>query len=805
MLKRFSFLAVGAALSCLLVSAQTITGSITGTITDSSGSVVPSSKVTATNTGTGVVTSTAPSASGVYNLLYLPTGSYTVTVESAGFKKQVLGPFTLEVNQVARVDVSMQVGAISETVEVRDVAPILQTETVATGDTITANKLSTIPLNGRNFATLTLLVPGAISTSPGAMNTVARFQGSGSRPQVNGNREQTNNFLLDGVDVNDSIDNRIGYQPNVDALEEVKVITGNGGGEFGNVAGGSVLLSIKSGSNQMHGSAFEFLRNDQLDANGFINNRGNVPRNALRRNIFGGTFGGPIKKNKLFFFVDYEGTTQRTSGPSSASVAPLFWRQGDVSTIGAVKDPLTGLAFPDNKIPAARFSTFAKNLFAHPELYPLPNNVGTGGFGVTGNYIGATRQKIDNHQGDLKGDWRATDKDSFSARYSYGNYELIGTQAALPVILAGGTYGPTQSAVIDWTRTVSNSLVVDTRVAYSRVGIDDNVLDWSGTLASGNQTLGITGGQPIAGLSSVAIGNGLSNIGSAATIGSTRDNKFQEQVDVSYIKGAHLLKMGGQLLRMDQNRYYAGNNGALGSFSYLGTYSGQAYSDFLLDDLATKGRGSVTGKWGHRQWRNALYVQDTWKVRRDFTLNIGMRWEYNSPIVEVADRQLNIDVFNYKTGTLITPGGDLGRALYHAYYKQFQPTLGFAWTPDMFKNKMVVRGGYRFSSYLEGTGANLRLPLNPPFFVESNITFDSRTPGSIVTGFGDVVGAGNLLGPRTGTGGTTPFYQGRAWDTDLKPQQTNQYNLTVEYQFSSSHFRQRRLCRQPCHPPRGAA
>ncbi len=164
---------------------------------------------------------------------------------------------------------------------------MLQTESTATGDVLEGAKLTSLPLNGRNYASLLQLMPGSISTSPNAMNTSGRFQGSGSRPQVNGNREQTNNFLLDGIDVNDSIDNRIGYNPNVDALEEVKVITGNGSSEFGNAGGAIVNATIKSGSNQFHGNAFEFLRNDKLDATGFFGNRANAKRAAFKRNIFG--------------------------------------------------------------------------------------------------------------------------------------------------------------------------------------------------------------------------------------------------------------------------------------------------------------------------------------------------------------------------------------------------------------------------------------------------------------------------------------------------------------------------------------
>ena len=778
----------------LPVAAQTITGSITGTVTDPSGAVIPSVKVTAINTGTNLNYTVSTNEAGLYNILFLPIGQYQLTAEIKGFKKSSIGPFTLEVNQVARVDVKMEVGETVQTVEIKDVAPILQTESTATGDSLNANKLSSLPLNGRNFATLTLLIPGAISTSPNAMNTSSRFQGSGSRPQVNGNREQTNNFLLDGLDVNDSIDNRIGYNPSVDAIEEVKVITGNGSSEFGNVGGAIVSMNIKSGSNQFRGNAFEFLRNDKLDANGFFANRTKTPRNALRRNIFGGTFGGPIKRDMAFFFVDYEGTEQRTSGPASASVAPSTWRTGNLSDFQVkanqiVRDPTTGPDIPSrtpfsgNIIPLARITNpVAKKLFSDAALYPLPNNAGTGTLGITSNYLAAQRNKLSNHQGDAKVDIRLTEKDNAWVRWSMGRYEQFGSQAALPVFMTSGTEGPTQTVVAAWNRTFSPTFVNDFRAGFSRIGIDDNVYDWSGALgANGNQAFGIAGGQAIAGLSAVALGSGLSGVGTAATIGSTRDNKFSYFDNATWIRGRHLLKMGASLLRYQQNRYYAGNNGALGSFGYDGTYSGIPYGDFLLDTLVSKGRGAVVGKWGHRHWLTGLFIQDDWKVRNDFTLNLGMRWEYSQPIYEVADRQVNIDTF---TGKLLYAGKDgNSRALYAPYYKQFMPRIGFAYTPGFAKGKLVYRMGYALSSFLEGTGANLRLPLNPPFFTESNVNFDPRTPGTITTGFADVIGAGNLASPRTGA---NPFYQGRAWDQNLRPQFTQQYNATLEYQLSNS-------------------
>lgn len=778
------------------ISAQTITGSITGTVTDPSGAVVPNVKVTATNTGTNLSYTVDTNDAGGYNLRFLPIGSYQLTAEVKGFKKISLGPFVLEVNQTARIDLKLEVGETLQIVEITDVAAILQTESTATGDSLTSTKLTSIPLNGRNPATLTLLIPGAISTSPGAMNTSGRFQGSGSRPQVNGNREQTNNFLLDGIDVNDSIDNRIGYQPNVDALEEVKVITGNSGAEFGNVGGAIVNMAIKSGTNQYHGNLFEFLRNEKLDANGFFRNKQNTKRAPFRRNIFGGTFGGPIRRDRTFFFMDYEGTEQRSSGPATANVAKPAWRTGDLSdwlklsSPQIVRDPTTGATlaertpFPGNIVPGARITNpVARKLFSDTSLYPLPNlSSGSGALGITGNYLAGSASLLKNHQADVKIDHRLSDNDNLTGRWSIGRYETYGSQAALPVFMTGGTTGPTQTAVLNWTHAFSPAIVNEFRIGFSRIGIDDKVIDWSGKLGpSGNADFGISGGQPIAGLSSVSLGDGLSGIGSGASIGSTMDNKWQYFDNFNWQRGRHLLKFGGSAVRYQQNRYYAGNNGALGIFTYNNVYSGVNFGDFLLNALNTKGRGSVTGKWGHRSWRSSIFVQDDYKVRPDFTLNLGMRWEYAQPIYEVADRQVNIDTY---TGKLLYAGQDgNSRALYNPYKKQFQPRIGFAWTPSVFDNKLVMRAGYAFTSFMEGTGANLRLPLNPPFFLESNVTYDPRTPGDITIGFADVSGSGTLDSPRTGS---APSLQGRAWDQDLKPQFTQQYNFTLEYMASKT-------------------
>ncbi len=755
-------------------SAQTITGTITGTITDPTGAVITGAKITATNTQTGVRTTTVSNESGAYVLPFLAIGRYSVTVEARGFKTANIQPFGLEVAQTARVDVRMQVGEISQTVDVTDVAPVLQTDTTHTGDTISSAKASTLPLNGRNFVALSLLIPGAVTPNPTSFTTPSRAF-SGGRPYVNGNREQTNNFLLEGIDVDDPIDNLVGYNPNVDAIGEMKVITGNAPAEFGNSNGAIVNVALKSGTNALHGDLFEFLRNDRLDANSFFSNRSGAQKRALRMNTFGGTLGGPIVRDRTFFFIDYQGTRNPTSGAALASVALAPYRVGDLSAFSqTILDPVTKLPFRGNVIPRDRIvNPVAKALFSNPSLYPLPNATGTGPIGVTNNYISSSGNFLDNDQADAKIDTQLTDSDRLSGRFTIARYRSGDNTVALPVFLGGGTNAPTTGGVLNWTRTLNPQTVNEARFGFNRVVLKFFTTDPSGVLgANGNQTLGIPGSQPIAGASSVSLGDGLSSIGAAATDSSTYDNTYQFSDNFIWQRRLHTFKAGFQIIRYQQNRFYAGNNGLLGTFSYTGDYTGSAFADFLLDDLRSKGRGSQTGLWGQRQSRIAAFFQDDFKLRPDLVLNLGLRWEYAQPLIEVADRQSNI---NLVTGQQLFAGKDgNSRALYDPYYRQFMPRVGVAWTPPMLSNKFVVRAGYGITSFMEGTGANLRLPLNPPFFFESNITYDLASPGSITSGFTDVQPQNQLSG------------QVRAWIPNLRPAFIQQWNVSGQYEFTKT-------------------
>ena len=756
--------------------AQTITGSITGTITDPAGAVMPEATVAARNVDTNITTQAKTSSAGVYNLLFLPVGTYTISVQASGFKTATLTPFPLSVNQTARIDVTMEVGTITETVHVSEAAPLMQTESTQTGDVISSTQATTLPLNGRNFLSLTLLVPGSITPYPNAFNSPSRSFG-GRRPYVNGNREQTNNFLLDGVDINEPIDNLVAYNPNVDALAEMRVLTGNASAEFGNATGATVIMATKSGTNEFHGNLFEFFRNDALDSNEFFNNRSGSSKRALRQNIFGGTLGGPIRKDRFFFFVDYQGTRQRDSGSSLATVVPASLRTGNLSVFpaGSIRDPLTGQPFPGNIIPASRITNpVAQALFSNAGLYPLPNAQGTGPLGLQNNFVGVSSNLLDNDQADAKVDFRATENDSISGRFTIARYRAAQpNRVAFPALLGFATDAPTTGGVISWTRTFSSSVVNEARVGFTRVHIDNNTTDPGGVFgANGNNRLGIPGSQPIPGASSVTIGDPFTNIGSAATDSSTVDNDFHYSDNLTIVSGRHLLKMGANFIRYQQNRFYAGNNGLLGNFVYDGTFTGNGFADFLLNNLATKGRGSQTGKWGHRQWRDGVFFQDDIKVRPNLTLNLGLRWEYTQPVYEVADRQVNV---NLQTGQAVFAGrSGASRALYDPYYKQFMPRVGIAWTPGGLNGKFVVRAGYGITSFMEGTGANLRLTLNPPFFFESAVTYDSRSPGDIQLGFTDVQPQSQLAG------------QVRAWNPDLRPAFIQQWNFSTEYLLSRS-------------------
>jgi outer membrane receptor protein involved in Fe transport len=745
------------------LAAQTQFASFTGTISTPDGEPVANVDVVATNVATGVTYGAKTNDSGIYTISALPIGTYKLKATVQGFKPFETSTIRLESGQVARLDVPMQLG-VAESVEVTGVAPILQTQDAVVGEVISESTIQNLPLNGRNFSQLSLLLPGVVTWNPDSFTEPKNF-GSG-RPTVNGQREQANNYMLDGVDMNEVIDNLLPYQPNTDALAEVRVDTNNFSAEFGNVAGALIGSTIKSGTNELHGTVFEYWRDSSLAANRWDNNRV-VPaakKAELSQHIFGATLGGPLIQNKLFFFGDYQGFVRDRPGELVTSVAPEPYRRGDFSGAGVtVVDPQTGQPFPGNQVPQSRFSPIAAALLADQTLYPLPNRSGD-----INNYVSASSDKVRTHQGDFKLDYNASAKDRMFARASYQHYTSEPERAALPSNLAGSNDSPFFGLALNWTRTISASAVNELLLGYTRVKFQTSNTDWAG-IGNANSTIGIPGTQAIAGLSGFDVDT--YDFGSNGIQEFNDIKSYQLTEKFSWFKGRHSFKLGGRWLYSSQGFSYSGNEGILGHFNYTGAFTGFAFADFLLDQVAQKGKGGDTAPFTQQQHRVALFASDDWRLRDDLTLNLGLSWEFTSPLVEKDDRQINIDL---DTGQILQAGQNgASRALYDAYYGGFEPRVGFAWTPS---DRWVVRGAFGIVQYMEGTGKNLRLPANPPYFSEGQRTFDATTgPGTAAIGFADVVAAG---------GGPSTLY--RVFAEDLRPQFTKQWNLFVERKLTDS-------------------
>ncbi|HEX6212474.1 MAG TPA: carboxypeptidase regulatory-like domain-containing protein, partial [Methylomirabilota bacterium] len=768
-LRAAAWLVVALALLPVPAGAQTGQATLTGIVTDASGAAVPGVTVTATNQATNVPYTGVTSGAGAFVITAVPIGTYVVSVELEGFKS-VQSTVTLSAGQTARVDFTLDVGTVTERVDVVATSAVLQTENAVVGSTLDRRQVEALPIQGRNLSTAALYTAGVTTPNPGSFNSLKNT--GGGRPFVNGQREQANNFTLDGVDMNDAIDNLIAYQPSPDAVEQVSVETNNYSPELGNVAGAIVNMVLKSGTNEIRGNLFEYWRDNELAATPWATNRAGGRKSEYSRNIFGGTVGGPIISDTLFFFGDYQGGRAETPPADAfATVLPDEWRRGDLSSLLAsnlvVRDPVTGQPFPDNHIPVGRFGQFAQNLLANEALYPRPN-VDRPLSDFRDNYRGTSASKEETNQFDVKVDWNASQNDKVYVRYSRQTHESSTQATAMPLFFGSLSENPFWSWGANWNRIIGSSLVNDLLVGFNDNSFNGTPLDVNGVGFLNNQ-LGIGGAQPIPGLTQVRIGNNVSNIGTTAIGSNTSNGVWQINERLTWLRGRHTLKFGGSWHHYSMERYYSGNNGQLGYIAYNGNFSGVPVADFLLDLVQGKGRGSLSDPWTHLQDRVAFYAADDFKATNNLTLNLGLRWGYTSPLVEKDDRQANFDLTNAEQ--LLAGQDGNSRALYEPYYKGWEPRLGFAY---QWGERWVFRGGYGITQYMEGTGANLRLPLNPPFFFESQIDYDTTSgPSTIATGFEGLQALDR------------PSGQLRAWDPNLRPQFTQQWNVFAEYLIGS--------------------
>jgi hypothetical protein len=765
------------------VLGQQITAAITGTVEDAAGAALNDATVTARDTERGTASTTKTTQGGVFNFNNLPIGTYEVKAEAAGFDTEVQPPVVLVLNERARLEFKMKVGAVTNTVQVSSEAPQLQSDTTQVSTLLDANTIAGIPLATRNYVELTLLAPGSVTPDNSTFNN-GDNTANGGRPSINGNREQSDNFILDGMDNNQTSENQLGFTPSPDAIQEFNLITSNASAEFGNFQGGIINASIKSGTNQFHGDAWEFFRNDVLNANQwenkFVGPGSELKRAALRWNMFGATFGGPVLKDKLFFFVDYQ--QQAFDHPTTSNFITVFSnaeRAGDFSQLTTqLKNPVTGAPYVGNQIPIAQLNPVAAALFAS-SYYPKPINTQP-----TNNAINSVQQAYNTMQGDAKVDYDLSSKDRISGRYSQ-EYQNDPLTNSLLILGNNYTHAPVHNAVGSWTHTFTPNILNEARVGASWITILSGTtftpsigdlgtqlgIANANTVGPGLLLLGFGGG------TAPAPGNGtLTNIGSNVVNQNFADTVIQFDDGVTITHGKHVFKTGFQLWRFRLNTFYSGNSGEYGSILFGGSFSGDPASDFFTGYPVATGKGvSTGGTWHQFSWRFAGYGQDDWRITPTLTLNLGLRYEASTPWVELNNRQDNLDLVS---GAIEYAGvNGNSRSLYNAEYglPDIQPRIGFAWSPEYWKGKTILRGAYSISSYLEGTGTNLRLPRNPPF-----------TPTEVTASY-----AVPTVQTQSGPGGAVagdPFAGAvlYVWDKKVQPAIDQQWNLTVQGEASAT-------------------
>ncbi|MDR3771715.1 MAG: TonB-dependent receptor [Terracidiphilus sp.] len=795
---RLIFGCMFAAAACISTShGQTVTGAITGQVTDPTGAVVSSAQVVAHNLDTGVETPTTTNATGLFRIEFLPIGHYQVSVTANGFTTETLPAFVLEVLQTANFNVKLAVGSSSTTVNVSAAAPILNTTDPTLDSTFTANTISNFPLNGLDFSALTLYVPGSVNTNgTGGMTSFERSTYNSDTPNINGNRAQANNYTLDGIDMNETFNNLISYSPAPEALEEVQVLTADSPADYGNVNGAGVVSVLKSGTNQFHGSAYGYAQDYRMDANSYSNKQAGVPNNPYSFAQFGGTVGGPIFHNKLFFFADYLGSRWHRGGTNTASVMTQQMRGGDFSALLTgfavpiqIYDPLNNFAPYSNDQNVPINNPVAKFLFANPTLYPLPNAAPTDGVAAN-NFHAASRSYKANNQGDIKIEFDPKASDKITGFYSMSTAYDASTPV-LAITFPGINLFPTKIVGSNWVHTFSTSLVNSARVGFTRTdwseGLPQDPTGQFGT--SGDSKVGITfANQAYNGFTYQGISGDLTGPGNGAyNGGSIVDNTYSYIDNLTWQRGKHYFSVGIEALRY-QNNYPTGNNyGYLGQENYSGNFTadpalsspgGWGGADFVLDRVQSAGATLGFVNVGQRQWRTSEYAQDNFKVTPDLTLIFGVRYEIDEPWIEQNNKTGNI---NLATGqleyadhvpALAAAGAGVcsSRGCYQYNFRQIMPHVGFAY---QFNDRTVVRGGYGPTSFYEGNSYNQRLTSMTPFIQGVNVSVNSPAPGAVTQ-------------PRTAeegfTGGTTQFggtYN--VYPQNIQPAYVQDFNLTVEY------------------------
>jgi hypothetical protein len=809
--------AIGFAVVATLVpqpaAAQAVSGTILGTVRDTSGGALPGATVTLVNTGTGFTRSVLSDATGEFTAPSMPTGNYNVIGELTGFKKVSLSDVHVGVDQKVRIDLKLDIGQMTESVTIQAETPLVQTASSDLSVTVEGKTIESLPLNGRNFVALTRTIPGVTRGVGGGGGNI---DGAGSLAwrasaafSANGQRPRDNNYLLDGVDNNETWLQTVVIFPSVDAIDEFKLQTSTYAAEFGRSMGGVVNIQIKSGSNQFRGSAFEFLRKDAFDANNWFNNRAGRKKPPFTQHQFGGTLGGPIIKDRTFFFVDYQGMRINQGQSYLSTVPSAKMRQGDFSEIGRpIYDPLTGQPFPGNIIPQSRWDPAARNVLE--QLIPAPNTAGTRnalGQNINNYLINPAVLRQDN-QFDVKIDHALSESNRFFVRYSFQK-----THRDQPATLehgdAGNTFGAgdgnikAQSFALNDTHTFSSHWLNEARVGYSLIKFFMTSIDYGQNLATKVGIPGVNINTVTSAFSQIQFQEGGSrNLGANANQPLiTNLGNLQLFDNVTHIRNRHTFKAGGSVTFRSREVLNADN--IVGQFFFsqnqTSNCAGQAsgctvnantgfdVASFLLGTTRRKNR-TLFDETPYTEKRPewAAYLQDDFRVTSKLTLNMGLRWDMFVPWVEVNDLQSNFDpstgLFVVASPDAVINGVKVGRYLQTYSKKDFGPRFGFAY--DLSGDgRTTVRGGVGVFWNWGVGGTSSSKATNQPFLQTTDLIANSGgTPANLLLAQG--LPAPPPVNASLRPGGSTRS----AFDINYRDQYSTNFNINVQKQLGRNYM-----------------
>lgn len=744
--------------------AQT-TGSVSGTIKDNTGAVVPGVSVTVENLETQASRSTTSDASGTYEIALLPPGRYRIKAELQGFRTEERSEFQLQVSQNARFDFSMSVGALEESILVQGAAPLVDTRDAAMGQVVEQGKIVELPLNGRNFRDLGLIAPG-VQQQTQASGLATR----GGGLYINGARIYDNNYLLDGFDNNDATTGEIMTFPSPDSIQEFKVLGASYGAEYGFASGGIISVISRSGAASYRGNAFFFLRNDVMDAKNYFAT--STPK--LDRKQGGGTIGGPLLGKNLFFFGSYEHTAL-TQGQAFASTVPTDLQRAGTFGATTIRDPLTGQPFAGNVIPTARLDPTAQGMLG---LFPQENNPSD----ATRNYLSSPDLLDDLDVGTFKVDYNLSPSNMFSARYSI-YWDTQSNPGAFPVVVTG-VRKHNQHVGFTWTHVYGSRTVQEVRGGFGHVynGMfrdDSTAVDWG-------KELGITGTLQAAVPGRLGLGPPVVSVTGFSPVNPNnnpfiRTHNFSQ---ASYVLaqgfGNHSLKFGGEV-RTQQMALDDWQN-PQGQFTFTGRYSGNAFADFFLGYPSQTRTFVGLVFMEQKTWQTAMFAQDEWRVSPRVTLNYGLRYEYQAPDRELENRW---GTFVPELGQSVQVGTNgVPSSIRRSEKDNFAPRVGVVWDVSGDSSRALRSGyGIYYTSFVHNIAFSSYR--NSPLGQDLIFTSSTATPSiSLSDPFPAAFGTDTV----TTSGMERDFPQGKVhrWSLDLQQQLSGGSMVSIGYVGSKS-------------------